>query len=167
MWMLLSVAIPLATIAWPALRIPGLAGGLACAAVSAGSILVRPRGATPGAVVSAAIPQHDRPAAVAPVSIIVDLACFERVRAAAGQLVAERTVAEGATALRELLGEAGTVEQVDDDRFVLRVSPERWHATVRAIALTLAAIRLPERVDPIAASTTFLDEACASGEEAA
>jgi hypothetical protein len=104
---------------------------------------------------------------VSTVSIMVDLACFERVRAAAGQLVAERTGAEGAEALRELLGEAGTVEQVDDDRFVLRVAPDRWHATVRAIAPTLDAIRLPERVDPIAASTTFLDDADASGEEAA
>jgi hypothetical protein len=38
---------------------------------------------------------------------------------------------------------------------------------VRAIAPTLDAIRLPGRVDPIAASTTFLDDADASGEEAA
>jgi hypothetical protein len=168
MWMLLSVAIPLATIAWPALRIPGVAAGLACAAVSVGVILVRPRGATPGALVSAATPhQAHRPTAVSATSIMVDLACFERIRAAAGQLVAERTVAEGAAALRELLGDAGTVEQIDADRFVLRVAPECWHATVRAIAPTLEAIRLPGRVDPIAASTTFLDDADASGEEAA
>jgi hypothetical protein len=168
MWMLLSVAIPLAAIAWPALRIPGVATGLACAAVSAGSMLVRPRGAKADALESAATPHAaDRPAAVSPASIMVDLACFERVRAAAGQLTAERTVAEGAAALRQLLGEAGTVEQVDDDRFVLRVAPERWHATVRAIAPTLDAIRLPGRVDPIAAATTFLDGADASGEEAA
>ena len=168
MWMLLSVAIPLAAIAWPALRIPGVAAGLACVALSAGSMLVRPRGAKGDALPSAATPHGaDRPAAVSPASIMVDLACFERVRAAAGQLTAERTVAEGAAALRELVGEAGTIEQVDDDRFVLRVAPERWHATVRAIAPTLRAIRLPRRVDPIAAATTFLDGADASGKEAA
>src|SRR6185312_7991335 len=74
MWMLLSVAIPLAAIAWPALRIPGVAAGLACAALSAASMLGLPRGAKADALPSAATPHGaDRPAAVSPASIMVDL----------------------------------------------------------------------------------------------
>ena len=167
--MLLAVTIPLAAMARPALAVPAAAAGLVCAVVGAASVLARRRREPPAARTGDEIRRpEDRPASpAAATSIMVDLACFERVRAAAGQLTAERTVAEAAARLRELVGDAGSVEQVGDDRVLLRVAPERWYAVLRGVEPTLDAIRLPGRVDPIAARTTFLDTIGVTGEEAA
>jgi len=169
MWILLSVTLPLATMGRPALVLPGVAAGFGCAVVGAALVLARRAREAPAAGTRDEIRgPESRPASPpSAASIMVDLACFERVRAAAGQLTAERTVAEGASRLRELVGDAGSVEQVGDDRFLLRVAPERWHAVLRGVTPAVDAIRLPERVDAIAVRTMFLDGTDVTGEEAA
>jgi hypothetical protein len=88
----------------------------------------------------------------APTLLIVELGAFERVRVAAGQLVAQRTADEAEQRLRGLLRAEDGIEKTGDDRFVvsLRVrNPEQLEAITRRIARELAAIKLPHRVDPL------------------
>jgi HD-GYP domain-containing protein (c-di-GMP phosphodiesterase class II) len=156
-WMLLAVTVPLAAMVRSALVAPGLAVGAICAACAAAMPFIARRGDPRTETVAAeALAAADRIPAAAR-AIVVDLACFERIRAAAGQLTAERTVAEAADALRTLAGTDGTVEQFGDDRFVLHVARERWHLVVRSIGQALSTIRVPGRAEPIVPRTMLLD----------
>ena len=157
MWMLLSVTVPLAATARPELVVPGLAVGAGCAALAAATPVIQRRRSPSADTRAADAPAAVEDASAAAASIMVDLACFERIRAAAGQLTAERTVAEAADSLRAIAGDDGAVTQVGDDRFVVSVPQERWHGAVRSVGQALAAIRVPGRADPIEAKTTLLD----------
>jgi hypothetical protein len=112
-------------------------------------------------VAAAAEPQPSRLRLVGPPSaadgagdslLIVELDAFERVRVAAGQLLAQRVVVEAEQHLRALLREEDEIKKTGDDCFVisLRLRNAGQLETVRRrIARELAAIKLPHRVDPL------------------
>jgi hypothetical protein len=82
--------------------------------------------------------------------LIIELNAFERVRTAAGQLLAQRIVVEAEQRLRGLLREEDELRKTGDDCFVvsLRLRDAAQCETItRRIARELATIRLPHRVD--------------------
>ncbi len=81
--------------------------------------------------------------------VYVDLAAFDRVRTGAGQLVAERVVAEAERALRSVLRQNDAVVRLGDDRFGIS-TVVRDHSDLDAIrrrlAEVLADVQLPRRL---------------------
>lgn len=157
-WALLAITIPLAGMSVPEWRLESIVAGGACALVGFAVHLSGRRSAPVSAEVgeAEAIPDNrgddDRRCA-----FLVDLGCFERIRTAAGQLTAERTLVQAAAEVGRIVGSDGTSERIGDDRFILRVDEARWHKIIPRLGPALAEIRVPRRVDPIAIQTTVLD----------
>jgi hypothetical protein len=86
------------------------------------------------------------------VLMIIELGAFERVRVAAGQLLAQRIVVEAERRLRGLLREDDEIVKTGDDCFTVSLrlrNPEQRETVTRRITRELAAIKLPHRVEPL------------------
>ena len=85
--------------------------------------------------------------------VYVDLAAFDRVRTGAGQLVAERVVADAERALRSVLRQNDAVVRLGDDRFgISTVVREQSDLDIirRRLNEVLGAVPVPRRLDPLA-----------------
>jgi len=95
---------------------------------------------------------HQRATDKRPFTIELDLESYETVRTAAGQLVAERMVAEATHVLQSVLRPSDSIERVGKDTLSLTVwlSQEESLAPVRQrIIEAVSAIAVPKRVSPI------------------
>ena len=85
-------------------------------------------------------------------TVIIDLQVFENVRIAAGQLTAERVVADAIGRLRLLLRAGDIVEQLDEDRLgaLIAVSDEtQLEAVCARMRTTLGEVPVPRRASNI------------------
>ena len=85
-------------------------------------------------------------------TVIIDLQVFENVRVAAGQLTAERVVADAIGRLRILLRAGDIVEQLDEDRLgaLIAVSDEtQLEAVCARMRTTLGEVPVPRRASNI------------------
>jgi HD-GYP domain-containing protein (c-di-GMP phosphodiesterase class II)/GGDEF domain-containing protein len=85
--------------------------------------------------------------------VYVDLEAFDRVRTGAGQLVAERIVADAERALRSVLRQNDAVVRLGDDRFgISTVVRDESDLDVirRRLSDVLAGVAVPRRLDPLA-----------------
>jgi HD-GYP domain-containing protein (c-di-GMP phosphodiesterase class II) len=161
--LLLAITAPLGALAVPSLRMPALAVG---ATLGLAAALVARRGESQHEESEQAYAAGFQEADCTPPQgarcVLIALDCFDRIRAAAGQLTAEHAVAHAKSALVALVGDRGTVEQTGDDGFILRLDEAVWHEIVPTIGPTLSRTPLPSRVHPIAVRTTFLDDPSSS-----
>lgn len=85
-------------------------------------------------------------------TVIVDLDVFENVRVAAGQLTAERVVADATAQLRSLLRAGDLVEQLGEDRLgalVVVSDPSQLDVVCERMRTTLSEVPVPRRATNI------------------
>jgi HD-GYP domain-containing protein (c-di-GMP phosphodiesterase class II) len=93
-------------------------------------------------------------------SLAVDLRAFEDVRAVAGQLSAERVVADAAARLAGAIRRGDECRQVGDDRFVISVGVSdrsEIDAVSERIRSALRDVPVPRRADPIQPFVRLID----------
>jgi GGDEF domain-containing protein len=84
---------------------------------------------------------------------LVALECFDRVRRGAGQLVAERIVAEVERGLRSTLRQNDALIRLDDDTFgisALVTDVDALDQLEGRVARAIGAVKLPARLEPLA-----------------
>jgi HD-GYP domain-containing protein (c-di-GMP phosphodiesterase class II)/GGDEF domain-containing protein len=99
-------------------------------------------------------------------TVIVDLGVFENVRVAAGQLTAERVVADAIGRLRMLLRAGDLIEQLGEDRLgaLIAVADEsQLEAVCNRMRTTLAEVPVPRRASNIDATIVYSVNAELSG----
>jgi GGDEF domain-containing protein len=99
-------------------------------------------------------------------TVIIDLGVFENVRVAAGQLTAERVVADATGRLRMLLRAGDVIEQLGEDRLgaLIAVSDEKQLEAVCArMRATLNEVPVPRRASNIDAHIVYSVNAELSG----
>jgi HD-GYP domain-containing protein (c-di-GMP phosphodiesterase class II) len=102
-------------------------------------------------------------------TVIIDLDVFENVRKAAGQLTAERVVADATARLRALLRAGDLVEQLDEDRLgalVVVSDPAQLDVVCERMLATLSEVPVPRRATNINARivSAVNAEACGNPE---
>jgi GGDEF domain-containing protein len=93
--------------------------------------------------------RRESPVSGLPVILEVELDIFESIRRSAGQLVAERVIADVEERLRKVLRPADVVVRLGDDRFAVAFHAEDGNAVARIrdrIRSELGCVRLPRRV---------------------
>jgi hypothetical protein len=101
-------------------------------------------------------------AGTSPVIIVVELGAFEDVRLVAGQLSAERVVADASTRLQSMLRAEDALVRLGEDRFgvALFVSgDDQLGAVCDRIAVTLGEVPVPRRARKVSASVRAVDAA--------
>jgi GGDEF domain-containing protein len=102
-------------------------------------------------------------------TVIIDLDVFENVRVAAGQLTAERVVADATARLRVLLRAGDLVEQLGEDRLgalVMVSDPGQLEVVCERMRATLSEVPVPRRATNINARivSAVNAEACGNPE---
>jgi HD-GYP domain-containing protein (c-di-GMP phosphodiesterase class II) len=85
-------------------------------------------------------------------TVVIDLDVFENVRVAAGQLTAERVVADATACLRALLRAGDLVEQLGEDRLgalVMVSDPAQLDVVCERMRATLSEVPVPRRASNI------------------
>ena len=101
-------------------------------------------------------------AGTSPVIIVVELGAFEDVRLVAGQLSAERVVADASTRLQSMLRAEDALVRLGEDRFGVALfisSDDQLGAVCDRIAVTLGEVPVPRRARKVSASVRAVDAA--------
>ena len=96
--------------------------------------------------------RRQRSARQACADVLVDLCAFENLRIAAGQLSAERVVAEAVTRVAALTRSGDSVTMLGDDRFRVSITAtghEELASICRRIETAIRSVRVPRRADQI------------------
>jgi hypothetical protein len=99
-------------------------------------------------------------------TVIIDLGVFENVRVAAGQLTAERVVADAIGRLRMLLRAGDLIEQIGEDRLgaLIAVADEsQLKAVCNRMRATLGEVPVPRRASNIEPTIVYSVNAQTSG----
>jgi HD-GYP domain-containing protein (c-di-GMP phosphodiesterase class II) len=102
-------------------------------------------------------------------SLVVELRAFESLRAVAGQLSAERVVAQAASRLAGVVRQVDRCRQVGDDQFVVTVSvsgPGEIEAVSERVRTALSGLPVPRRAAPIQPSVRLIASDHGVGEPA-